>query len=167
MGGAAFGSYFLNWWPSIGFFIRSGAKFAILTTNVPNWLFGLMSILSLLAVIISFVAVWIKMNPSESELEPDWRSYKSDIFFGLRWRWEYFDDGNIYDVYTFCPHCDFQVFPYNVSTFRMVDRISFSCDSCKQNLCEIDESLESLENKVRRLIQQKVRNGLWIQQNTA
>lgn len=163
--GATIGAYFLNWWPNIGRFIKKGYELAFLSTNVPNWLLGLMSILSLPVILIAAALIWEKIHPKETKKGPEWLSYRSDIYFNLRWRWNYFEDGNIFDLHTFCPHCDFQVFPHNASSFRMIDRIGFRCDSCGRNLGEMDESPDSLQNKVKRFIQQKLRNGFWARQN--
>lgn len=161
--GACIGSYFLNWWPRIGSFIRKAYEFIFFTTNVPNWLLGILVILCLPTIFIVLALLWERIHPKKQNDVSDWRSYKTDIYFGLRWRWKYFDDGGIYDAYTFCPHCDFQVFPYKASGYRIIDRIGFHCDSCSRDLGEVDESQDSLENKVIRLIQQKLRTGSWCQ----
>lgn len=166
--GATIGAYFLDLWPSIGSFIRKSYNFVFLTTNVPNWAIGILCILSLPTIVLALALLWEWIHPKTQNDSPGWRSYKTDIYFGLRWRWKYYDDdGGIYDVYTFCPHCDFQVFPYNTSGYRIIDRIGFHCDSCDKDLGEVDESKDSLENKVIRLIQQKLRTGSWLRQNGA
>lgn len=164
---ATAGSYFLNWWPSIGAAIKKCYEFFLLTTNVENWLLALICLLCLPTLIFLFAFIWNAVRGQETSTGPNWRTYTTDLYFGLRWRWKYFDDGGIYDVHTFCPHCDFQVFPKNASAYRIIDRIGFHCDSCNRILGEMDESWDSLENKVKRFIQQKLRNGSWTQQNMA
>jgi hypothetical protein len=159
--GATVVSYFLNWWPTIGRFVSEVYAFAFSTTSVPNWFIALMVILSIptfiIAIVLAKEKIWLETKNSES----GWRSYKSDIYIKLRWRWKYFDDGGIYDLVSFCSHCDFQVFAQNASAYRVVDRIGFHCDSCDRTLNEIDESIDSLENKIKRFIQQKLRTGAW------
>lgn len=162
-GGASSGAYFFNWWPHIWSFIRKTYEFVFFTTNVPNWLLGTLGVLCLPTVFIALALLWEWIHPKKQNDVPDWRSYNTDIYFGLRWRWKYFDDGGIYDAYTCCPHCDFQVFPHNASSYRIIDRIGFHCDSCGSDLGIIEESQSSLENKVFRLIQQKLRTGSWPQ----
>ena len=159
--GASTGAYFLNWWPIIGGFTKRGYNFIFVTTNVPNWLLGILGIVCLPTIFIVLALAWEQISPKKQNTESGWRSYKSDIYFGLRWRWKYFQDGSIHDVFTFCPYCDFQVFPYNTSSYRIIDRIGYHCDSCGRDLGQLDESQDSLEDKVIRLIQQKLRNESW------
>jgi hypothetical protein len=162
---ATIGAYFLDWWPSIGSFIWNCYKSIFFTTTTPNWLLGILCILSLPTIVIALALLWEKVHPKKQNDSHSWRSYTTDNYFGLRWRWKYYQDGGIYDVYTFCPHCDFQVFPYDASGYRIIDRIGYQCDSCGRDLGQVDESRDSLENKVIRLIQQKLRTGLWPRQN--
>jgi len=164
--GAAVGTYLLDWWPSIGNGLKKGYEFAGLSTAVRNWLLGVLILLALPAVLLAGVAIWMRVFPSQDG-GSDWRFYTSDTFFGLRWRWRYLSDGGIHDVCTFCPRCDYQVYAANVSPYQVVDRIGFRCDSCGGQLAEFDESVRSLEDKVTRFIQQKLRNGTWIVPNRA
>lgn len=159
--GATIVTYLLNWWPIIGQATRSSYNYAFHTSNISNWLLGLIVILSIPTILFVIALFWGKIHPQKTKNGPDWQSYRSDIYFGLRWRWEYFDDGTIHNLYTFCPNCDFQIYPHNASAFRFIDRIGFHCDSCGKNLGELDDSSSSLENKVRRFIQQKIRTGSW------
>jgi hypothetical protein len=164
--GAALGAYLLDWWPNIGNGLKKAYEFAAAPTLVPNWLLGLLIMLSLPIILLAGLAVWMRLFPSK-EAGPGWHSYTSDKFFGLLWRWRYLSDGQIYDVCTFCPRCDYQVYPENVSAYSVVDRIGFRCDSCGSQLGEFDESALSLENKVKRFVQQKLRNGTWVVPNRA
>jgi hypothetical protein len=95
-----------------------------------------------------------------------WTNYRTDIYFNLRWRWSYSETGQIYGVHTFCPHCDFQVYEKNVSPYRVPDHIAFQCESCGRSLGDFEESISSLENKVKRFIQQRLRNGTWVNAST-
>jgi hypothetical protein len=159
--GTIMGTYFLDWWPSIGGLAKATYSFATSQTVLSIWVIGVLGLLAAPTVIIILILIWHAIFPTSSRDIEDWRSYKTDMFFGLRWRWRYFEDGQPYETHTFCPHCDFQVYPTNASAFRSVDRIAFHCDSCGQNLGAFDEPLELLENKVKRFIQQKIRNGRW------
>jgi hypothetical protein len=159
--GALVGSYFLNWWPSIGHFASDAYDFVFSLTTLPNWLIGVLALFAIATIAVLCVLIWQKISHSTSNVI-DWRNYKTDNFLGLRWRWSYFKDGGIYEMHTFCPNCDFQVYAEDASAYRAVDRISFHCDSCGQRLGEFNESYASLESKVKRLVQQKIRNGSWL-----
>lgn len=154
------GSYLLNWWPAIGGALAGVWRFFRASSMVPNWVLllgGLMSIPSVLIAGALLKHWWSGGEPNALS----WKSYVSDIYFNLKWRWRYLDDGFIVDVHTFCPHCDFQVYAEDVSSYRVVDHIAFKCDSCGRALGEFHESYLSLENKTKRFIQQKIRNGTW------
>ena len=164
--GTLLGTYFLDWWPTIGRFAKDAYNFALSPTSLLNWIIGVLGLLAAPTIIGLLAIIWQKIFPSSSSAT-DWRNYTTDKFFGLRWRWRYFGDGKIYDVHTFCPHCDFQIYAEDASAYRAVDRITFRCDSCSQRLGEFDEPFASLENKVKRFVQQKIRNGSWLVQSSA
>ena len=156
---SALGTYFLGFWPSIASGITIAWTWLFASTGVVNWLLLLLSLVSTSALVIVGLVVW-DSSASSKVTGPHWTSYTEDRFFGLRWRWRY-AGSRIVDLNTFCPSCDFQVFPHNASAYSVVDRIGFSCDSCGKNLGEFDESLSHLESKAERFVQQKLRNGTW------
>ena len=154
--GALLGAYFLDWWPTIGRFTKDAYNFSLSPTSLSNWIIGVLGLLAAPTIIVLLAMIWQTIFPSSATTATDWRNYTTDKFSGLRWRWRYRENGQIYSVYTFCPHCDFQVYAKDISTYRAVDRIEFSCDSCGKRLGEFAESSASLESKVERFIQQKI-----------
>lgn len=152
-------TYVLDLWPVIAAYLMDVFTFMRKSSPLPNWLLVILVIATIPSFII-VVALILQAIRSPDHQTPTWESYTSDTFFNLRWRWRY-DDGEISRLNSFCPRCDFQVFPVNASAFRAVDRIAFKCDSCHANLTEIDDSYELFANKVRRFIQQKIRNDSW------
>lgn len=119
----------------------------------------LLGLLSLPGIVLIFFLH--KIFYPKGPKPPEWRSYREDLFFNLKWRWNYADDDFIYPLHTFCPNCDFQVYSKYASSYRGIDHISFECESCGRQLGKYSESTESLEDKVKRSIQQKLRNGTW------
>ena len=159
IGGLA--SYLAGWWPSIVQAMKEVWTFLGAASLISHWIVAVLALLALPTLIVGFMLAWQVLWPTPVS-KPDWYGYTEDNFFGLRWRWRYFDDGNIRDIHTFCPRCDFQVFPQNASAWDAVDRIRFRCDSCHSDLGEFQEAFESVESKTKRFIQQKVRNNTWI-----
>jgi hypothetical protein len=152
------GTYFFGLWPAISNALTAGWRFLGSTTDVPNWALGIL----LLSCLPTVIRILMASLPSGTDSGLDWHHYTADNFFGLRWRWVY--AGNeIVRLNTFCPHCDFQIFPYHAVKYRGLQgaRIGFKCDSCHQELGEFEESTASLESKVERFIQQKLRNNTW------
>lgn len=158
--GATIATYSLDWWPTFGRWANQVYAFALASTFTPHWLLFLLGLLTLPTLILAIAIAWTSIFPTRAQ-SPSWREYTTDVYFGLRWRWQYSTDGAIYDTHTFCPHCDFQVFPQDVSSYRIVDHIAFHCDSCGRKLAEFNESFASVENKTRRFIQQRLRTGTW------
>ncbi len=153
------GSYFLGYWPRITSAATSIWGFLAASSNVPHWVLGLLFLGVAPTILLLLAGAWALLRGG-SDTPASWIKYTTDRFFGLRWRWRYVDN-HISNLNSFCPNCDYQVFPHQASSYNFIDRIGFSCDSCKSSLGEHDESLAQLKSKVERLIQQKVRNGTW------
>lgn len=153
------GTYLLGLWPTITSAAGLAWNFLLTSTAVPNWLLILIGIAVIPTLLLVVAGIWTLLTRGRPD-QGTWADYTSDKFFGLRWRWRYVA-GSIDRLNTFCPHCDYQVFPHNASGFAAVYRIGFKCDSCHRSLGEFEEGVGSLESKVERFIQQKIRNGTW------
>ena len=159
------GTYFLNWWPNIGAAAGQATAFLGDSSSLPNWALGLLAVATLPTLFIAGILVWDYFQPKTS-LKRDWRLYVEDTFFGLHWRWKYVS-GNISDLHTFCPHCDFQVFHQDTSTYGVPRRIQYDCDSCHRHLGSLTDSYIAVESKVERFIHQKLRNESWPERSDA
>ena len=157
--GGACGTYLLGFWPRMATFGSDIWHFSARPTAVPNWLLVILGVATIPTLLLLAAGIWALFAKKTSN-QPSWVTYTSDMFFGLRWRWRY-TAGSIAGLNTFCPHCDYQVFPYDASAYQMVERIAFKCDSCRRDLGQFDESLQSIQSKVERFIQQKLRSGNW------
>jgi hypothetical protein len=161
---AAGSTYFLNLWSAIGNWFGGFIALILSSSYVPNWLLGGMILLCSVTLFFLGAAVWSVIHPSP-ELSPNWLTYNTDFFFGLRWRWRY-GGGSITDLHTFCPNCDYQVFPEHDSAYSAIDRIAFNCDICHKKV-SFDGLYDSLESKAERLIHQKIRTGSWDAKDSA
>lgn len=150
-GGISLATYFLNWWPAIGYFARNTYDYALSRTPLPNWLIGVLGLLSAHTIIALLATIWQKVFPSQP-----WRKYTTDKFLGLRWEWKYFSDGEIDDLRAFCPKCDFQLGIEDTNEYSYLCEIR--CDNCGQDLSKFNNTYLDLEKKVIRLIEQKIRN---------
>lgn len=167
LGAAAIGgTYFFNWWPAIHRYSADALCFAVRTSTIPNWLTGLLALLSVPTLLLALGLLWEVVRPKKPEFA-DWRSYTEDNFFGLRWRWRYAGQ-SITEPHTFCPHCDFQIYPLPANGYGSAgNRVKFHCDSCHANLGAFDEGWISLADKAERFAQQKLRNGTWREKTNA
>lgn len=166
--GAA-GTYFLNWWPIIKNAGSSFFAFLGKSTQIANWLIGVMALSTLLVVIVGFILLRIALYPTKQEAS--WTNYKSDTFFGLVWYWKYGSEASIHGLYACCRNCHYEVYPSDISPYRVAPRIIYHCDSCGLEVGPFDGNQFQLESKVERSIHQKLRTGNWnssksIQQET-
>lgn len=146
----------LGLWPKISRSVQSVLLSLISSVSVPLWLLIILSMISLGVVLRVLIHVI-----SSKSVEESWRNYTEDLFYGLRWRWKYYSDGSISTVIPFCIQCDFQIEPSFASNFRTIDRWEFRCENCGHMGKQIDESIDSFENRVQRQIQLKLRSGTW------
>lgn len=151
-------SYLAGWWPAIVDAWQAAWGFLGATSPISHWIVALLVLMAAPTLVVGVVLVWQLFRPTSTP-KPDWRGYTEDNFFGLRWRWSYSSIGQVQQITTFCPHCDYQVFWQDASTHAAVDRIAFHCDSCHSSLGEFAETFRSLESKTERFIHQKIRNG--------
>jgi hypothetical protein len=153
-------SYLVGWWPKISEIAIATWDFLFVVSALPNLLIGLVVLLAIPTIIFLCIFFWQEIFKGKKTQE-DWLFYKEDKFFNLRWRWSYSENNQIDRLAVFCPHCDFRIFPQEVSQYAVLDHIAFSCDSCHSNLADFPESYRSLKSKVERFIEQKVRNHSW------
>ncbi|HCG9194178.1 MULTISPECIES: hypothetical protein [Vibrio harveyi group] len=156
----AISTYFLDWWPSIKLVFVKGFNYLLNTSEIPNWLIGIMGVCTVITIIVLLLIVKEIFLPSSGN--KTWKSYTCDKFFGLEWHWTFGSNGGeIYNLYSCCTRCQYQVFPQYASSYAAVDSISYKCDSCGSEVGPFSESNEEIESKVRRFIQQKLRTGKW------
>jgi len=149
-------AYLAGWWPSIGNFFGTVATFAVRRSSVPIWILALLVIAAAMLVVVTGFIVWRILYAAAL----DWRSYVSDEIFGIRWRWKYDSGGNIYDLQSFCPACDYQTFASWVDPF--IPRfIKYVCDDCGRELGQFDGTETEYQDLVVRKIHQKIRTDKW------
>lgn len=141
--------------------IRAASKWLIASTLVANWLLIPLSILAI-ATIVGIAARFCR--PSESHTAATEEDYNEDRFWDVVWRWRYGHNG-IYQVVSFCPMCDMQIYAkqeYGDMIYNKPDGSRFECDHCRQFKTVIPVHISNLENTVIRQIQRKLRTGEWL-----
>lgn len=125
---------------------------------VSRWALSLLWVWALLATTLIIAVAVHNVSQSKSVVN-DWRSYRSDNFFGLKWRWK-LHEAQPYDICAFCPVCDLQLDPQYENHFRVTAVMQFQCDY-GHGSWPFQETWNSLEDRITRMIQQKLRNGTW------
>jgi hypothetical protein len=156
VGAAAIWASFAGLWPSIGAVPANIWDWMGKKTPVSNWVTVLLS-LGAFAFVVGVAVVARAVIIARMNIQ-DLQSYSRDEFFGIRWRWRISDDGQIYDLHSFCPACDYQVYGVNSSAYIVVPQTTYRCEECGRNLYVFNGTDEELESRVRRKIQQKLRD---------
>jgi len=146
-------AYGFGWWPRI-------LDAALQRHAVPTWLLILLALAAVPTSTAVGAALWFAVFPRPAT-GPTWAGYTTDELLGVRWRWRYSQSGTLFDLTSFCPSCDFQIFAEPGGLYRAVPRTAFRCESCGRHIAEFDGSTADLESKVTRIIQQKLRAGTW------
>src|SRR5690554_995807 len=103
--GGAVGTFFLGLWPAIGSWFASLWTLAAQPSQISNWLFWLLAVLTIPTLLMLAAIVWtaIRHSPAaDSAVAGEWRAYTQDEFLGLRWRWKYFSSGGLEHPTPFC-----------------------------------------------------------------
>lgn len=156
---ASIATYFAGWWPAIAAFTSKAGSLAISSTLVPNWLLTILVVSTISILVLLGVAMWTILFSSDSA--PSFRDYTEDVVLGVRWRWLYGRDGTLYNLVSFCPRCDYQIFARNSSAYRAVDSLEFRCEDCGALAAHFEIPLEEIESRVMRHIHKKLRTGSW------
>ena len=158
-------TYLTGLWPMIGRLASNAIIWFAEQTAVSNWL---LSILTLsLGMIIIFIIIILGLfltNDKASVSRESYKSYTSDEFYGLKWRWKYDRFDEIYGLCIFCKTCDYQIFAVD-DTYR--GRATFNCEDCgEKTYCKEGVYMDELENRVIRSIQKKLRSDSWVKPET-
>jgi hypothetical protein len=158
-------AYLKGWWQLFSHFVQRFISFLFTTTPIPIWLLGVFSLSLFLVLIVAGSMIRRILFPSQDT--PSFRSYVEDSFFNIKWRWRYDSSGGVFDLFSFCPHCDYQVHAENISNLRIVKHIGYYCDDCNRRLGDFEMSQQELKSRVIRQIHKNIRNKKWIsRQNT-
>lgn len=123
-----------------------------------GWLMVLVLALAVIGLIVIIDSVWPKSESS------NWRNYKEDEFFGVRWRWGYPGD-SIDNIAAYCPSCDTQIVAcQKLGGYSMrspVEETEYYCDHCGRKCHLFNGSHDDMLNKVHRQIAREIRTGAW------
>jgi hypothetical protein len=153
--------YFFDWWPTIVQASKAIVGFVFSSTAVPNWLIGILITPVLLVLVVVGLIIRNKRHPTQYSVP--WINYTADNFFNVRWTWRYDGANQIIDLYSFCPSCDFQIYPRRYLNFvRDFTHINYHCENCRRDFGNFSDDIAQFENKIIRHIQRKIRNGEWM-----
>lgn len=126
-------------------------------TQIPNWLLGILILLSVYTAAKILSAIFRK------DTGPSRDTYTEDIFDGLVWKWRYGFDGSIHDPWCFCPECD-GILVYSEdykSDWSHEQIMNLTCEHCRTRKGSLSGHRAYNVDRIRRLIDRKIRVGEW------
>ena len=123
------------------------------SSSVPHWLLYL-----LVALALPFVCRTLaRLRPDNSGDDP-YRAYQTDVFFGVRWKWDYGYNNEPVGIWGECPQCRTDlVYSYD----DILHRTDFTCETCHKTLAKLEGNKGFVLGKVARQVERKIRTGEW------
>lgn len=138
-------------------------RFFLASSSIPRWLLALWVLITLgsvYALLKQLLRGWAR-----AALESGWRAYTQDVFPGFDgavWRWQYSSvEGTVLRAAPFCPRCDMVLLLRYQGANYSGYHTTLVCENCRWESTEIEGSPDEIEDRVKRLINRKVRNGEW------
>lgn len=147
-----------HWWGQVSSGLLWVWNFVVEDVAVPRWLFWVLALCLTGAILLCAALMFSRLKGPFD----DRTSYREDIFLGLRWRWR-FEGEYLSNISAFCRFCDFQLDVNCARNYFDPPRTMFECSKCGKTSVSFNESVESVENRVTRLIQLALRDGSWKQ----
>lgn len=146
------------WWFTITVFI-SIYNYLGSTTDIYNWLWILLVIISGFFIIILILKILSTLK------ESDINDYRCDIFYKLKCRWTNYI-GEIIDLKYYCPECDIELIPKKSiiginNTGHPDYEIKFKCRCNKFEKKFKCQDINYITNDIVILIEQKKHNDGW------
>ncbi|HEY3596096.1 MAG TPA: hypothetical protein VGL08_01070 [Paraburkholderia sp.] len=142
-------------------------KFWAADVTLNRWVFWLSVLLTVLFGL--FIALQIYYNTSKPAGAPvsatdkptTFAGYKTDVFFGFRWRWTVYLGGSVDKVSMYCPNCDWELSSSNFERGHHYGVFVCRCEHCNYaHGVDVASSFE-LSQKVVKAAERKIRTGEW------
>lgn len=145
--------------PSFVAWLNAVARFWATDVTLPRWWFWVWAALSVTTVTLFALRILYAFAVSG----PAWATYRSDVLFGLRWRWTFSANGEVQHLpQMFCPNCDHQ---FRDADFRYATPTasgpvwSLNCETCGYEVT-VPNSVE-LYRRVKAEAERRIRTGDW------
>lgn len=151
--------YILKFFSLLGNMFSSFWSFLSSTYPVYGWVLIIAGISVLIIILEIFSA--LKNIGRNSEVN-NFKSYKEDIIFNVKWRWEWISN-SIENLWCFCPTCD-ATLVYTDNTVRHYlnneNKVDFTCENCDIKLASIPGSTRyDALNFIKRELERRIRTG--------
>jgi hypothetical protein len=129
-------------------------------TSVPHWLLYFGGVVVLMAALLVVAAIVARKELArDGQVQPLWRSYQEDRFFGVVWRWLYAGTSiDTESVRAYCPTCD-GLLVYSEGWDLGGGSVLLHCETCNTDRLEDKGTFQLLQGRVVRQVDRKIRTG--------
>lgn len=138
--------------------LKDAGRFLAADVTLPRWWFWLWAAISVITLAL------IAMRIYSAIASPAWLRYRSDIIFGLRWRWNLSENGAVHSPQMYCPalECDHQLSDavFNYARPNANGTVwDVRCDRCGH--AATVPFAPDLRRRVQTEVQRRLRTGEW------
>lgn len=152
--------------PSVFAWLHAVGVFWVADVTLSRWAYWLW--LAFTAIITLLVVLQIRYIWSQSgeAVKPATKptsvaAYRTDIFFGFRWRWAVYASGRVGNVTMYCPKCDYELSAKDFERTHAYGRFLCRCEHCPfAHQIDAAEPRE-MHDKVEKAAERKIRTGEW------
>lgn len=127
--------------------------------TIPVWLFTIVTGLALAFLVAS--ARRLFHSPT------DWKQYRRDTFLEINWHWDYlYDEIATSTLVPICPKCGYQMSTFPEAPWAPTPQLTIRCDDCGYAR-QFDGTLDTLVERIVKLIQRKLRTGEYLKKGQA
>lgn len=135
-------------WGSVFTVIKAVLMWLGSTSATYNWLLCILIPCSVMLLGWMVMALFANLCPSDNLSSLP----KQMTFIGVVFRWTYLKNGNVNGFASFCPKCDFQIYPRPSSTYKAIPGGGYFCENCNWQSQPFDCTIPEMEDQVQRKI---------------
>ncbi len=135
-------------WGSVFTVIKAVLMWLGSTSATYNWLLCILIPCSVMLLGWTVMALFANLRSSDNLSSLP----KQMTFLGVVFRWTYLKNGHVNSFASFCPMCDFQIYPQPSSTYKALPGGVYFCENCSWQSQPFDCTIPQIENQVLRKI---------------
>jgi hypothetical protein len=139
--------------------LREAWRFFVADVTLPRSIFWLWLLLTVAICLVFAARAWAAFTDSPAWLS-EFQAYRTDQFFGFRWRWDTTASGEVHTITMFCPECDYQL-RSNDFDLHFDGTYFCKCQHCGY-VHDVDGlTTDDLTSRVAKEAEGKIRTGEW------
>lgn len=115
--------------------------FTLIATPVTLYILGTFSLFNAVMTFLIILALTTSLHLIIELIfhvvNPEFFEYNEDIFYDVKWKWDWNLDKQVLNLRPFCPHCEKELY----STFdTLLNQTEFVCTVCDKQIANVNSS---------------------------